>query len=131
MNIRKRLLSFIICGVMAFSACPLTAFADDSVYTGGLCEHHTEHNEECGYIEAAEESPCTHEHTDDCYRLVTCCVHEHTAECYPAESVSENTATPSEPGEAEPTECTHECGEESGCVTKELDCEHEHSEECG
>ena len=61
MNIRKRLLSFVICGVMAFSACPLTAFADDSVYTGGLCEHHTEHNEECGYIEAAEESPCTHE----------------------------------------------------------------------
>ena len=54
---------------MAFSACPLTAFADDSVYTGGLCEHHTEHNEECGYTEAVEESPCTHEHTEECYRL--------------------------------------------------------------
>ena len=131
MNIQKRLLSFIICGVMALSACPLTAFADDSVYTGGLCEHHTEHNEECGYVEAVEESPCTHEHTEECYRLVTECVHEHTTECYPAESVSENTATPSEPGEAEPTECTHECSEESGCVTKELDCEHEHSDECG
>ena len=116
---------------MALSACPLTAFADDSVYTGGLCEHHMEHNEECGYIEAVEESPCTHEHTEECYRLVTECVHEHTTECYPAESVSENTATPSEPGEAEPTECTHECSEESGCVTKELDCEHEHNEECG
>ena len=58
MNIRKRLLSFIICGVMAFSACPLTAFADDSVYTGGLCEHHTEHNEECGYVPAKERNPC-------------------------------------------------------------------------
>ena len=43
---------------MAFSACPLTAFADDSVYTGGLCEHHTEHNEECGYVPAKEGSPC-------------------------------------------------------------------------
>ena len=43
---------------MTFSACPLTAFADDSVYTGGLCEHHTEHNEECGYVPAKEGSPC-------------------------------------------------------------------------
>ena len=43
---------------MAFSACPLTAFADDSVYTGGLCEHHREHNEECGYVPAKEGSPC-------------------------------------------------------------------------
>ena len=29
MNIRKRLLSFIICGAMAFSAGPLKAFAED------------------------------------------------------------------------------------------------------
>ena len=57
---------------------------------------------------------------------VTECVHEHTAECYPAESVSENTATPSEPEEAEPTECTHECSEESDCITKALACKHEH-----
>ena len=58
MNIRKRLLSFIICGVMAFSASPLTAFAADTAYMGGLCEHHREHNEECGYVPAKEGSPC-------------------------------------------------------------------------
>ena len=125
MNIRKRLLSFIICGVMAFSACPLTAFADDSVYTGGLCEHHREHNEECGYIEAAEESPCTHEHTEECYRLVTDCVHEHTEKCYL------DGILPAEGEEKTADGCAHVCSEESGCVTKELDCEHEHSEECG
>ncbi len=125
MNIRKRLLSFIICGVMVFSASPLTAFADDSVYTGGLCEHHTEHNEECGYIEAAEGSLCTHEHTDDCYRLVTDCVHEHTEKCY-----SDGILT-AEGEEKTADACAHVCSEESGCVTKELDCEHEHSDECG
>ena len=47
------------------------------------------------YTEGTEEVPCTHEHDEDCYKLVTECVHEHTAECYPEESVSENTATPS------------------------------------
>ena len=110
---------------MAFSACPLTAFADDSGYTGGLCEHHTEHNDDCGYIEAAEESPCTHEHTDDCYRLVTDCVHEHTEECY------SDGILPTEGEEKTADACAHVCSEESGCVTKELDCEHEHDDECG
>ena len=125
MNIRKRLLSFIICGVMALSACPLTAFADDSVYTGGLCGHHREHNEECGYIEAAEESPCTHEHTEECYRLVTDCVHEHTEKCYL------DGILPAEGEEKEADTCSHVCSEESGCVTKELDCNHEHNDDCG
>ena len=125
MNIRKRLLSFIICGVMAFSASPLTAFADDSGYTGGLCEHHTEHNDECGYIEAVEESPCTHEHTEECYRLVTDCVHEHTEKCYL------DGILPAEGEEKTANACAHVCSEESGCVTKELDCNHEHNDECG
>ena len=41
MNIRKRLLSFIICGVMALSACPLTAFAGDGE-TGDAIVEETE-----------------------------------------------------------------------------------------
>ena len=110
---------------MAFSACPLTAFAADTAYMGGLCEHHTEHNEECGYTEAVEESPCTHEHTDNCYRLVTDCVHEHTEKCY------SDGKLPAEGEEKEADNCSHVCSEESGCVTKELDCEHEHNGDCG
>lgn len=58
-----------------------------------LCEHHPQHDEDCGYTEGTAGTPCTYEHTEDCYTFVTDCVHEHTAECYPAESVSENTAT--------------------------------------
>ena len=110
---------------MAFSACPLTAFAADSVYTGGLCEHHTEHNDECGYVEAVEGSLCTHEHTEECYRLVTDCVHEHTEECYL------DGILPAEGEEKTADACAHECSEESGCITKELDCNHEHNDDCG
>ena len=42
--------------------------------------------------------------------------------------------TPSEAEEAQPTACTHECSEESGCITKELSCPHErgeHDDTCG
>ncbi len=129
---RKRLTAAFLCLCLLFTLLPATAFAEGEIGSGAsqagsaLCEHHPQHDESCGYTEGTEGSPCTHEHDEDCYTLVTKCVHEHTAECYPAESVSENTATPSEAEEAEPTACTHVCSEENGCITKTLDCEHEH-----
>ena len=129
---RKRLTAALLCLCLLFTLLPATAFAEGEVDSStppaqsALCEHHPQHDESCGYTEGTAEIPCSHEHTEDCYTLVTECVHEHTAECYPAESVSENTATPSEPEEAEPTACTHVCSEESGCITKALDCKHEH-----
>ena len=129
---KKRLFAALLSVCLLFTLLPATAFAEGEADSGtppvqsALCEHHTQHDESCGYTEGTAEIPCSHEHTEDCYTLVTECVHEHTAECYPAESVSENTATPSEPEEAEPTACTHVCSEESGCITKALDCKHEH-----
>lgn len=135
---KKRLFAAFVCLCMIVSMLPTMAFAEAGVQdsgivtsASGLCEHHTQHDESCGYTEGTAEIPCSHEHTEDCYTLVTECVHEHTAECYPAQSVSENTATPSQPEEAEPTACTHVCSEESGCITKALDCKHEHDEACG
>lgn len=135
MKAKKRLLSLLLCGAMLFSLCPQVVSAEgvqDSGKTiGGLCEHHPAHNESCGYTEGTPGTPCNHhEHTDECYTEVTSCVHEHTADCYPAESVSGNTATPSEADEAEPI-CGHVCSEESGCIKGKLDCQHEHSEACG
>lgn len=62
---------------------------------------------------------------------MTECVHEHIEDCYPAESVSDNTDAQSDAEEREPTACTHECSEESGCITETLDCHHEHDSECG
>lgn len=93
----------------------------------GLCIHHTQHTEDCGYTEGEKETPCGHAHTEDCYAPMKQCVHEHGESCYPVaeDSASENTA------EGEPHTCTHECSEESGCITEKLDCRHEHNADCG
>ena len=135
----KRPAAFLLAAAMIFTMPDVPVFAVEAgasaVHTG-LCEHHPEHTEDCGYTEGTEGAACEHEHTEDCYTLVKKCVHEHDESCYPVleGSVPENTATPSEAEEAQPTACTHECSEESGCITKELSCPHErgeHDESCG
>ena len=128
MKLKKRILALLAAGAMICSALPVNVLAEElpEQNTGGLCEHHQQHTAACGYTEGVAGTPCTHEHSEDCYILTTNCVHEHTQECYPAESNEE------EPTEsAQPTACTHECSEESGCITKELDCKHEHDSDCG
>jgi len=135
----KRPAAFLLAAAMIFTMPGVPAFAVEAgasaVHTG-LCEHHPEHTEDCGYTEGTEGAACEHEHTEDCYTLVKKCVHEHDESCYPVleGSVPENTTTPSEAEEAQPTACTHECSEESGCITKELSCPHErgeHDDSCG
>ena len=133
---KKRIISILLCCVMMCSLLPQPAFAEgilDSagVETDGLCEHHFQHTDECGYAEGAPEAPCNHEHTEDCYKLVEYCIHQHTESCYPAEIVLENTVTPSDEERRNATECSHQCSEESGCVTRELECQHIHDAGCG
>ena len=90
---------------------PVNAEEPAATYTGGLCEHHTAHDEECGYQEAVEGSPCTHEHTDDCYTLE--CKHkEHDEACGFTEDGGE---------------CSHEHTE--ACYI--VNCSHTHDEACG
>nr|WP_144365839.1 S-layer homology domain-containing protein [Lacrimispora amygdalina] len=135
----KRPAAFLLAAAMIFTMPGVPASAVEAgvsaVHTG-LCKHHPEHTEDCGYTEGTEGAACEHEHTEDCYTLVKKCVHEHDESCYPVleESISENTATPSEAEKSQPTACTHECSEESGCITKELSCPHErgeHDDTCG
>ena len=134
---KKRILSILLLCCMVLTMLPAPAFAaDEEAYAlpldmGGLCEHHPEHDEACGYAEEAAEIPCSHEHTEACYLLITRCVHAHTAECYPAESVSENANGLSEAENAAPTECVHACTEESGCILQTSDCKHAHGKDCG
>lgn len=148
---KKRLTAAFLCLCLLFTLIPATAFAEETPDSGTppaqstLCEHHPQHDESCGYTEGAAEIPCSHEHTDDCYTLVTACVHVHTAACYPAQSASQQTAaasapedaasaaeeSASAPEDAAPAVCTHTCSEESGCITKTLACQHEHDEACG
>lgn len=106
--------------MFSMSGTPVYA-ADMETGASAVCPHHV-HDETCGYSEG---TPCTHEHTDDCYTLVTQCVHEHTAECY------SDGMLPAEVEEKAADACTHVCSEESGCITKELNCPHVHDETCG
>ena len=135
----KRPAAFLLAAAMIFTMPGVPASAVEAgasaVHTG-LCEHHPEHTEDCGYTKGTEGADCEHEHTEDCYTPVEKCIHKHDESCYPVleGSVSENTATSSEVEEAQPTECTHECSEESGCITKKLSCLHErgeHDDSCG
>ena len=132
-NKLRRPLAFLLSAVMivTMSGTPVHAVADRGQPETGLCEHHTAHTDDCGYQEETPGTPCGHEHTEDCYVEVTECVHEHTAECYPEAEGTDDEATPSNAKAAEPTECTHVCGEDTGCITKALDCQHEHDDSCG
>lgn len=134
---KKRILSILLVCCMVLTLLPTTAFAAEgetgarASNPGGLCEHHPEHDEACGYTEGTAEIPCSHEHTEECHSLITRCVHAHTAECYPAESVSENADGLSEAENAAPTECVHGCTEKSGCILQASDCKHAHGKDCG
>ena len=135
----KRVLSLLLCGTMLFSLCSQSVAAaagtqTESIITAGtgdLCEHHPEHDDECGYSEGTTGTACGHEHTDDCYTEVIKCVHEHDEDCYPEESIWDDEATPSDADRWEPEYCPHICDEESGCISQKLNCRHEHDEECG
>ena len=135
MKIGKQILSILVSTCLVMGMLPAVSLAAEDngeiVDTSGLCEHHTAHDETCGYVEGIEGSPCTHEHGAECYTEITSCTHTHTEECYPVldNDISGNDATPSEP--AEPTECSHVCSAESGCIVQELNCLHEHDENCG
>ena len=71
-----------------------------------------------GYAEG-----CTHAHGEDCYEVTTQCVHSHDESCYTDPAIMEA-------GE-EPDACAHVCAEETGCVTKALNCAHVHDAACG
>ena len=129
MGNRKRLTAFLLTAVMILTMpqVQIAAAEVESPAGAGLCIHHTKHTEDCGYTEGEKGTPCGHEHTEDCYAPIKQCVHEHGESCYPVaeDSASENVA------EREPHTCTHECSEESGCITEKLDCRHEHNADCG
>ena len=133
----NRMLSTLLICSMVMTLMPTTVFATnrkDAVmeeYAGGLCEHHPEHDDECGYSEGIAGTACSHEHTDDCYKEVIDCTHKHDEDCYPDEIIWDDEATPSDADRWEPEDCPHMCEEDSECITKKLNCQHEHDDECG
>ncbi len=110
----KRSLALLLSACLIGTMIPVTARAESSSINTGLCEHHTEHTTECGYVAPVEGHECEHVHDDSCgYQEASECNHVHTEEC-------------GENGE----NCTHahtsECGYAEGHA-----CEHVHDEECG
>ncbi|MCD7966384.1 MAG: hypothetical protein LUG90_11565, partial [Clostridiaceae bacterium] len=125
-----RVLSLLLCAALLAGQLGTTVYAEgSSLEYRGVCEHHPEHTEACGYMEAEPGQPCKHEHTKDCYTNELICgfddedtptatdsdasaVHEHTHECYALDC-------PHERGEHDDTcgyvedvpesPCTHSC----------------------
>ena len=132
----KRIYGILLSMSMLLTLLSVPVWAAEPVGTGAGYEQkqQQEHEQEQKQIqekkqiqeqEGSAQNP-EHEHTEDCYTLTKNCIHEHTTECYPQNAgtgtgtVSGNDVT--ETVEAQPTECTHVCSEESGCITKEWNC---------
>lgn len=127
---KKRLLSVFLALTMFISAFPVETVVSlgadlAETYCDGLCPHHKEHNSDCGYIPISEGTPCTHEHTSDCYTLTEDCVHIHDEKCY------SDGLLPNEGVTKEADACSHICSKENGCLTPTESCAHEHDSKCG
>lgn len=68
MGNRKRLTAFLLTAVMILTMpqMQIAAAEVESPADVGLCIHHTQHTEDCGYTEGEKETPCGHAHTEDC-----------------------------------------------------------------
>lgn len=133
---KKRLFAAFVCLCMIVSLLPTMAFAEAGVQdsgivtsASGLCEHHTQHDESCGYTEGTAEILCSHEHDESCGGLTDpeACNHTHDEACgyVPATAGSpctyvceicnaQDNRNPATPSDAQPEECTCEtlCTEE-------------------
>ncbi len=60
MKLKKRIAALLMAGAMVCSTLPANVLAVESSVqnVGGLCQHHTEHNADCGYTEGIEGTPC-------------------------------------------------------------------------
>lgn len=132
---KKRLFAAFVSLCIIMSMLPTMVFAegvqDSGIVTSesGLCEHHTQHDESCGYTEGTAEIPCSHEHNENCGGLTDpeACNHTHDEACdfvpategTPCTFVCEvcnaqDSGNPATPSDAQPEECTCEtlCTEE-------------------
>ena len=126
---KKRLFAAFVSLCIIMSMLPTMVFAegvqDSGIVTSesGLREHHTQHDESCGYTEGTAEIPCSHEHNENCGGLTDpeACNHTHDKACdfvpategTPCTFVCEvcnaqDSGNPATPSDAQPEECTCE-----------------------
>lgn len=59
----RRPLALLLSMVLLLGTLPTAAFAAES---DGLCPHHPQHDDTCGYVEAVADQPCLHQHDGTC-----------------------------------------------------------------
>lgn len=120
-----RCAALLICMCILFSYfCWPTeiSLAEDMGYS--YCDHHPNHDENCGY---AAGSPCSHVHDENCYTLI--CTHKHTDECY--SDILPNDAEAETEQEYDPYNDADSCDHIHSDECFVLACSHEHDAECG
>ena len=153
-KMRKRAHAMLLVCAMLLSLC-MTDFVVRAEETPtGLCVHHMEHNEECGYMQRQAGTDCTHTHDDICGYVQatedTPCTHVHDEVCSYVEGQDEipcdqNCMDTDSDGivdhvegctyrpAAEGVPCTHTHDEICGYVKGQdgNPCTHVHDETCG
>ena len=109
----RRGLTMALALVLVLSLVPVSAIAAE---TDGLCEHHTAHDDQCGYAPAVEASACTHACTESPECFGTECAHVHEITCYNTDG---------------DLSCRHVCTDSPACSEVVHNCVHEHDGECG
>ena len=82
--------------------------AEETEPDTGLCEHHLEHTDVCGYSPGSPATPCNHEHTSACWVTQEECIQKNMV----SSASPEDTEPENEPAKAEPI--PHECSEDTG-----------------
>lgn len=142
----KRIVALLLCLCMIFTEFnSLISFAvmvdEPEIITAGICEHHPEHDDKCGYIEAVEGQPCSHLHDENCGYIESVegddCAHAHDENCYALECIHLHTeecyseVAPLHGGEEPVEEDSYSCAHIHGDDCYVLICSHEHDDECG
>ncbi|MCI6126978.1 MAG: DUF6273 domain-containing protein [Enterocloster clostridioformis] len=140
----KRWLALLMSLCLMGTTLPISARAENGSQATGLCEHHTGHTTECGYVAPVEghecghvhdgecgyqeAGECTHVHTDACRENQESCTHVHTEACGENQESCAHTHTEECGGNQE--SCTHTHTEECG-YAEGHSCEHIHDDKCG
>ncbi len=63
----RKVVAVLLSMALVYTGMGVPAYAEQPLSDTGLCEHHPQHDQDCGYVAPVEGHDCTHQHTDDCY----------------------------------------------------------------
>ena len=63
----RKAVSMLLSAALMITGMGIGVHAEEPEQGTGLCEHHPQHDETCGYVAAVEGHECNHVHTEACY----------------------------------------------------------------